>query len=410
MKNERPAPSAPVEKSTDTKAAGLYQQALTMLQEEYFDPDKVRALSSWKDKFSPDVLANTKTRDAAIKDLADALHDPWTVYTSAASEKHSRELGRANVRDAGIWVHTNSSSSPDVTTILHGFPAESSPIQPGDKLLAINGVKTSNKSEDQIESMLQSKIGHQMRLQYETPDGQKHTTQFKTIEIVERNSVAKILTSDSGEKALYAYLPDFHKPALESFDDAIDKQLKEADYKRMPMILDLRGNSGGTMMAEHYIDSEILKDGTAFKEVVRDGLGTKTIDMPIDSTLTQTGSPTDLKRLDYLKNAPLIILIDDASRSAAESVTATMRARDRSCVVIGTKSFGKGIFYNRFPLGDGSLQISNGLVLSPSGENWHGKGIMPDIVVNKSRDRHAADSQLAAALASIKNLRCNPEN
>jgi carboxyl-terminal processing protease len=414
MNSERPASSAPAEKSTDAKApgaksAGLYLQALTLLQGNYFDPAKAKALDSWKDKYSPAELANPKTRDKAIKDLTDSLHDPWTVYTSAADNANHKDLSGTNIREAGIWVHTNGSSPPDVTTVLPGFPAENTPIQRGDKLLTVNGVSTKDKSEDQIEALLESKIGHHMRLQYETPDGHKHVTNYTTKEVVDRDSEAKILTAKSGENALYASLPDFHLHALQSFDDAVNKQLKEAHYN-IPMILDLRGNSGGTMQAEHYFDSEYLKDGNAFKEVIRDGAGTKTIDFPIDSSLTQTGSPTDLKRLEYLKNAPLIVLIDDASRSAAESVTASLRARNRSCTVIGTKSFGKGIFFNEYPLGDGNLRISDGMVLSPAGENWHGKGLVPDIIVNKNRDRHAADVQLAAALASIKDLHCKTEN
>ena len=369
MNSERPASSAPAEKSTDVKAldaksAGLYQQALTLLQDNYFDPAKAKALDSWKDKYSPAELANPKTRDKAIKDLTDSLHDPWTVYTSATDKANHKDLSGTKIREAGIWVHTNGSSPPDVTTVLPGFPAENTPIQRGDKLLTVNGVSTKNKSEEQIETLLESKIGHHMRLQYETPDGQKHVTNYTTKEVVDRNSEAKILTSKSGEKALYASLPDFHLHALQSFDDAVDKQLKEADYKNMPMILDLRGNSGGSTQAEHYFDSEYLKDGNAFKEVIRDGAGTKTIDFPVDSSLTQTGSPTDLKRLEYLQNAPLIVLIDDASRSAAESVTASLRARHRSCTVIRNQVFWEGNLFQRVSSGRWRLEDKrwNGII------------------------------------------------
>jgi carboxyl-terminal processing protease len=396
----------PKDQSLPQSGRGLYEKALNMLQEDYFDAVKAKNLSAWKDTFSARTLSNPHDRDAAIRKLAGSLHDPWTEYVSNSDQKHLDALSRAGYRDSGIWTRPDSNGYPEVQTVRKGFAAHDTPIRAGDKIERINGVDVYGRSEIDVEKMLLQKTGKKMSIEFQRKDGGREVANYTMRDFQEQDSEAKVITGNNGEKILHAYLPEFQLKSLDDFDSAIDRVLKENPDPNMPMLLDLRGNSGGTMRAERYIDSEFLTDGVAYKQEIRDGAGTKIEDVPVDESLTQSASPTDSVRISYLRHAPVVILIDDASRSAAESVTASLRARGRTCGVVGQQSFGKGIYYNDFDLGVGRLRISDGLVRSPNGEEWHGKGLVPDILVERNRQSDSPDDQIAAAIERLENKKC----
>jgi len=384
-----------------------YHDALELVRSHYYQPDKAKSLDQWAHRFDH-KLTSAQARDGAISEMVQSLHDPWTQYTSDASMAEHRKLFTdGNRRSAGIWVKMADDGTPEISAVLHGYAGFDSPLRAGDKLVSLNDRPLTGKTADEIENMLQGKVGESLKIQYRTPTDELKTTDVKIAKVYDQEATAKIMQAPDGSKVLYASLPKFDKDAVSAFDDAVDAALKSNGGQKVPIVLDLRGNSGGFIGSARYFESEFLKDGVAYQQVEREGNKQVTYDRYVVPNLADSGSPTDRARVDELQNMPLVVLIDDSSRSAAETVTAGLRDRHRTCAVVGSRSFGKAVVYDDFDTPSGTMQISTSMINSPSGMNWQGKGLVPDIQVDRPREGSPTDVQLAQAIATVESSQCS---
>jgi carboxyl-terminal processing protease len=379
-----------------------YHDVLDMVRHDYYLPDKANALAGWEHRFDR-KLTSEDARDNAISQMVDSLHDPWTQYTSAKMiAEHQKLFTDGNRRSAGIWVKSGDDGTPEISCVLHGFAAFNSPLRAGDKLVSLNGQPLAGKRPDEIENMLQGQIGQSLKIEYRTPG----STEVKTVDVpidkvYSQDASAKIMQAPDGKKFLYAYLPSFDKDAISAFDDAVDAALKSNGGQNVPIILDLRGNSGGFINSARYFESEFLKGGVAYKELVRDGNKQVAVDRPVMQNIAESDS--DRARLNELQNMPLVVMMDDSSRSAAETTIAGLQDNHRTTAVVGTHSFGKAIVYDNhdLPFG-GGLSISSSIIESPTGRQWQGKGLLPDVQVDRPREGSITDVQLNQAIATLE--------
>ena len=185
---------------------------------------------------------------------------------------------------------------------------------------------------------------------------------------------------------------------LSSFDEDSAKQVKEKILQlkgegMKGLILDLRGNPGGSLSEAIGIASEFVPKG----KVV-----TYTIDK-YDKKQEYKSVGGDAQGL------PLVVLIDGGSASASEVLTGALRDYELA-TIIGTKSFGKGVVQQLINLKDdkGGLKVTTSKYYTPNGENIHKIGITPDIEVtipeetlNKEYDK-SLDTQLIKSIEVIK--------
>jgi carboxyl-terminal processing protease len=157
-------------------------------------------------------------------------------------------------------------------------------------------------------------------------------------------------------------------------------------------VLDLRGNGGGLVNEAQLVASAFLADGPI--------VTTRGRAVPA-RTLRATGDPVVPRR-------PLVVLVDKNTASASEIVTGALQDRHRAKVV-GTRTFGKGVFQQVLELSNGgALDITAGQYFTPSGRNLGGKGvtpgsgIQPDVkaVDDPNTTRDEAKARALAVLAS----------
>jgi len=377
------------------EAHDVFGQVRDKLLSDYYDPGKVK-----------DAVAHFyrkgKSSEQAATELAKSLHDPWTEFQSKNELARIDRDYASGMRESGIWISPKTSGYPEVQAVLKGYSAYDTPVRAGDRIVSVNGTDCFNKDEPAVEKMMTAQIGSSLKVEFQTPDGQRIMTEFQVRETEQQKASAQVIVGPKGEKILYATLPEFQLASMNEFDDAIDKVLKENPDSNMPMILNLRGNTGGSIKSELYFASEFERDGVALKRVMRDGKGVAKSDLPVYQLPDGDGSP-DGQRVKYLRDARVVVLIDDASRSAAEGVTMSLADHGRLTAIVGHKSFGKGRFYDDFTIGGGHLRESIGMLLSPTGKNWDGEGIYPTISVERNRDPKAQDDQLNAAIAALEN-------
>jgi carboxyl-terminal processing protease len=153
------------------------------------------------------------------------------------------------------------------------------------------------------------------------------------------------------------------------FHDALQAALKAGKKK---IILDLRGDPGGYVMAARSIVSEFVKDGPIFWE--EDASGTQ-----VETDATGQGIATD-------PSIRLVVLVDKGSASASEIVAGALQDRKRATIV-GETSFGKGTVQQWIQLQNGSaLKLTIAKWLTPDKHWIHHVGIIPDVPVTTPAD------------------------
>lgn len=276
--------------------------------------------------------------------------DPHSVYIPAKDVQEEREPLQGNFEGVGIQFNVLNDTII-VISPTPGGPSEKVGIQAGDRIITIAGEKVSGIGI--------TTTGVQKRLR-----GPKGTTVVVT---VFRSGVGDLLeftiTRDKipvnsldaayiiSEGVGYIKLSRFSEHTAMEFDEAVRRlRLQNMEH----LVIDLRGNSGGYMIPAVQIADKIL----GAEELIVYIEGRRTSRQEYRST--PSGS---------LTRARVAILIDEGSASASEILAGAMQDWDRG-VVIGRRSFGKGLVQNGFPLPDGSeIRLTIARYYTPSGRS-----------------------------------------
>jgi carboxyl-terminal processing protease len=220
--------------------------------------------------------------------------------------------------------------------------------------------------------------------------GRRHDVHL-TRAVVTRPIVASAMKTVSGKKIGVV--------ALAAFDSGAHAQLYAALRRLLArgakaIVFDLRGNGGGLVSEAQLVASAFLKDGPI--------VTTRGRSLP-SKTLDATGDPV-------APTQPLVVLVDRDTASASEIVTGALQDRHRAQVV-GTRTFGKGVFQEVIELSNGgALDITAGQYFTPSGRNLGGRGvqtgvgIQPDIKASddlKTRRDEGLDAALRAVAKKL---------
>lgn len=325
------------------QATGLRAQGLT---QETFKIGKTLALLEAIYVDSVDI--SSITEQMIITTLRNL--DPHSVYIPAKDVQEEREPLQGNFEGVGIQFNVLN----DTILIISptpGGPSEKVGIQSGDRIITIDGEK--------VTGIGMSATGVQKRLR-----GPKGTRVMVTIfrkgvkELLEFTITRDKIPVTSLDAAYmisdgvgYIKLSRFSEPTAMEFAQAVE-QLK---LERMEnLIIDLRGNSGGYMIPAVQIADELLP----MEELIVYIEGLHTSRQEYRSV--PSGS---------LTRARIAVLIDEGSASASEILAGAVQDWDRG-VVIGRRSFGKGLVQNGFPLPDGSeIRLTIARYFTPSGRS-----------------------------------------
>jgi carboxyl-terminal processing protease len=247
---------------------------------------------------------------------------------------------------------------------LEGTPAWDAGIQAGDRIVKIEGELTRNITLNDAVKKLRGEPGTDIEitiLREKTFEIKDYTI---TREIIHIQDVKypQILKDDIA----YIRLTEFREDSAEEFRAALD-DLKEQGANAL--ILDLRNNPGGLLNVAIKITEEFLESG----KLIVSTKGRR------EAQNTETRSDNT----NHLFEWPMVVLINEGSASGSEILAGALKDNQRA-IIIGTQSFGKGSVQSVIPLPDGSgLRLTTSKYFTPSGKSIHGKGITPDIVLEK---------------------------
>ncbi|MEM6399449.1 MAG: S41 family peptidase [Cyanobacteria bacterium P01_D01_bin.116] len=303
----------------------------------------------------------------AIREMLEKLDDPFTRFMNP--EEFKALQTNPDTPSIGLSVKTDKKTKELVViSPIEDSPAYKAGILSGDVLVKIDGKTTQGMNPTNVVSQLRGEASTPVTLTVRR--GQKQL-EFKIIrEKIQLRPVSYKVTKTSKGNIGYIRLKQFSANASGEMREAIrDLERKQvAGY-----ILDLRSNSGGLLPSIIEIGRMWLNKGTIFSTVNRKGIVEKE---------TANGRA--------LTNKPLIVIINDATASGAEILTAALQENNRG-IVIGTKTIGYNTIQSVRPLYDGSgVAVTIAKWRTPKGRDISNLGISPDVVVNLTSSEQLA--------------------
>lgn len=318
------------------------------------------------------------------RSLFQSLGDPYSVYFDAKEYKSFNEMNEGSYGGIGVIVSPGEDGLITVVAPIADTPGERAGLVTGDKILKVNGTDVFGEKIDEAVGMMKGQPGTDVTLGILKKDNKQLEVKISREKIILKSAESKMLADGVG----YLKLNVFDEKSAAEFEGQL-KSLTEKKAKGL--IIDLRNNPGGSLEECIKISDMLLGEQT------------------IVSTKDRAGNE-DVERSDATKTAlPYVLLVNGGSASASEILTGAVKDT-KSGIVIGTTTFGKGLVQavNNLPNGDG-YKITVAQYFTPNGSYIHGKGIVPDIVVelpdtlqDKTDLTHEEDPQFQKALEVIK--------
>jgi carboxyl-terminal processing protease len=284
---------------------------------------------------------------AGIKGMLSEL-DPYTVFID---EKHSEEVDALTTgKYGGIGISISKfDTSIVVIKVSRGYPADKAGIRVGDVIVQIDSIYVKDKSLDEVRSLMVGKPGTQLKVKV-IREGVSNPLVFElTRAEVEVKNITFYDFIDDG--IAYIKLERFSRNAGEELRRAIKNLQSKGEIKGL--ILDLRDNPGGLLDAAVDVVEKFVPEGSLI-------VSTKGRKPDAVRNYFSTEKP-------ILLDVPLVVVVNGSSASASEIVAGAIQDLDRG-VVLGTKTFGKGLVqtitylsYNTF------LKMTTAKYYTPSG-------------------------------------------
>ena len=295
--------------------------------------------------------------------IPELLHnlDPHSAYISAKDlERVNSEL-EGSFGGIGIQFQTPG-DTVTVVEVIAGSPAYKAGLLPGDRIVTVDSTDIAGKklSNEEIFAKLRGPKGTKVKLSIRRP-GEKNLKNFTLVrgDIPQAIIEGVYMTPDS---IGYVRVSRFARDTYEQFYKALVNLRFEGAKS---FIVDLRGNTGGYMEPAVMMANEFLEPGSVIVE-------TRGRNLDDNSTIEADGTG-------LFQDTPLAVLIDEVSASASEIFSGAMQDNDRA-VIIGRRSFGKGLVQKPILLADSSeLRLTVQRYYTPSGrciqKDYTGEGI-----------------------------------
>lgn len=344
-----------------TTPQGLYDKAWRLINTKYVDDTQNQQnWERWRHKYDS-VIQDEQDAYVAISTMVDSLGDVYTRFLTPKEYKEESESIQGNLKGIGVQIGVREGKLLIIAP-LEDTPGERAGLKSEDEILEINGKSTKGITVEAAADSIRGPVGTTVQLL-----------------VKRKNEVPKLYTIERANIELKSV--STKAPKIGKVDDNIGyirlssfisrnaaNEVKEALIKyqnKDGIVLDLRSNPGGLLTNAIYIADMFLNSKTIVSTVDKDGYKD-----------TQNSMPTTIT------NQPIVILINGGSASASEILAGALKDNKRA-IIVGKKSFGKGLVQEINKLPDGSaLHITIQKYLTPNGTDIHKKGITPDYIVD----------------------------
>jgi len=279
---------------------------------------------NYVDEINPGELNET-----AIKAMLDGL-DPYTVFIPESDIENAKFMTTGEYGGIGAIIQYDGEFTR-ISDPYYGWPAQKAGIIAGDVILEVNGVDCKKKNTQEVSNLLKGQPGTEVTLKLKRYGQEKPIEKTLKREKVKIDNIPYYKLFDNG--IAYLQLSGFTRDAAKEVKEKFAEMRKKGQLKGF--VLDLRGNGGGLMNEAVDIVNMFIPKG---KPVVS---------MKGKAATANSLHPTNNDPVDL--DIPLAVLVDGNSASASEIVAGAIQDYDRG-VIIGERTFGKGLVQNILPL------------------------------------------------------------
>ncbi|WP_028920198.1 S41 family peptidase [Pseudoxanthomonas suwonensis] len=329
-----------------------------------------------------DPVEDRELMQSAIRGLLMDL-DPHSAYLDKAAAESFDEQTSGAYDGIGVELQQQQDNTLKVIAPIDDTPAARAGILAGDTIIAIDG-----KPIAEVEGMepLRGAPGSKVTITLVREGRDKPfdvTLQRETIKVTSVRS--RMLEPGYG----YVRISTFQADTGADFQKHVDQLQAKAGGNLRGLVLDLRSNPGGLLTAAVQVADDLLDRG---------GIVSTRGRIPISDTRF------DATPGDRLKGAPVVVLVDAGSASAAEVLAGALRDNERARIV-GSRTFGKGSVQTLLPLDNGdSVKLTTARYYTPSGRSIQASGIVPDTELSPDPALVQAPD-MPASIASISEAR-----
>lgn len=347
--------------------AGLNIQPLLARAEGSGFSTFLKAYDILKSEYLGDI-DNDKLVQGAIRGMMESTGDPYTRYMDPKSYREMKDERVGSFSGIGIQIGVrknkfNGHEMNNLTVIapLEDTPAWKAGIQSGDIIVEIDGKTTKDLAVEQAVNLIKGLKGTSVKLKIYRDS----TKKIFDVSIVRDSIAPKIVKSKMLDNKIgFVRLTTFMSGEVPKEVKNAINNLKNKGMKAL--VFDLRNNPGGLLPNAVTIGSMFVKDGPIVQIV--DKKGEKEL-------LNATGETL------ISKDLPMVLLVDEGSASASEIVAGALKDNERA-ILVGTKTFGKGLVQTVHELDDGSgMAITTNKYLTSKGTDINKKGILPNVMV-----------------------------
>lgn len=337
---------------------------------------KLNAIDSVLDSFYFEEVDDEKAKDSIYKAYLSSYGDKYTVYYTADEYKKLTETTNGTFSGIGAVCQISSEGGILLVDVYESGAGYKAGLRSGDRIIQVDGTDVTDMDLSSAVALVKGEKGTQVGLKI-VRDGA--TSDYTVVrDEIEVRTVNYAITEDN---IGYISVSQFENVTAKQFKAAIE-ELKSEGAKGI--IIDIRNNPGGLLTTVISMLKDILPNGLIVYTEDKDGN-------------RKEYSDNDNEELDM----PLAVLVNGNSASASEIFAGAIQDYGKG-VIVGTQTFGKGIVQTVKPLTDGSaIKFTIAKYFTPKGQDIHGKGVTPDVVVEYDKDADE-DTQISAALESVR--------
>lgn len=296
-----------------------------------------------------DTVSRNMLEESAIPAMLEEL-DPHSVYIPAKEMESVREDMQGNFEGIGV-VFNHQTDTAIIISVITGGPSDKVGVRAGDRIMKVNDslIAGQNIPSNDVVGMLKGEKGTKVRVHL----ARKNVPELIEVEII-RDKIPLYSVDVSymvDDKIGFIKINRFAETTFKEFVDGVEK-LKKKNAKKL--IVDLRGNTGGYMVAATNIADQFLEAG----KLIVYTQGKASPKQEIFSTARGV-----------CKDMEVVILQDEFSASASEILAGAIQDNDRG-KIIGRRSFGKGLVQEPYPFSDGSvIRLTIARYYTPTGRS-----------------------------------------
>ncbi|MBI4840480.1 MAG: S41 family peptidase [candidate division NC10 bacterium] len=350
---------------------GGVQHGTTAIEDTY---EKLKVFTEILSLVQSNYVDEVKSREliyGAVKGMLETL-DPHSAFMPPETFREMQVETQGIFGGLGIEI-TVEDRTLTVVAPIEGTPADRAGIQPGDRIIKIEGQPTKDMTLMDAVRKLRGPKGSKVTITILREGSLEPLDVTLVREVIEVKSVR---SKELGDGIYYVRVSSFQERTSKDLERVLEQAQKAGSTA---LVLDLRNDPGGLLNQAVTVTDMFLDKGQL---IVYTQGRIKNQDLRFTAEHSN-GFP----------RWPMVVLVNGGSASASEIVAGALQDWKRA-VILGTKTFGKGSVQTVIPLSDGSgLRLTTAKYFTPRGRSIHGTGIMPDIIVEPPKPEVSTQRQ-----------------